>query len=298
MEEDEDEDEWLAWNPATFAANNGHQVPQHPGNPQDHVDLNLSGSSMRFLRGDGPDSSLDQVFDNAEADDGSSSSSDPTSSLLEDHARFDAAQSRCANILIFGRKGMPADVFTRGSSSANQPEPVIIAREVLQPVLAAAPTPAPTSLEIVPWKPVPQVLALQLWPAIVESRSAAEAQATSAPVILLGDVPRAEHQGPKESGPSDFEFHATQIQPSPVTQRKRRNYGSNMSLPISIGSMDTPLVDSTVRRSTRPSSARDGFHEVRVDKEPSKKRKGNVILIMVSFIGRNLLIFLIYYFYP
>lgn len=57
--------------------------------------------------------------------------------------------------LIFGRKGMLADVFTRGSSLANQPEPVIIAREVLQPVLASAPTPAPTGLEIVPWKSVP-----------------------------------------------------------------------------------------------------------------------------------------------
>jgi len=80
-------------------------------------------------------------------------------------------------------------------------------------------------------------MALQLWPAIVESCRAAEAQATSALIILLGDVPRAEQQGPEESGPSDFEFHATQIQPSPVTQRKRRNYGSNMSLPLSIGTL-------------------------------------------------------------
>jgi hypothetical protein len=116
---------------------------------------------MRFLRGDGPDISL-QVFDNATADDGSSSSSDATSSSLEDHDRFAAEQSRCANILIFGRKGMLTDVFTRGSSSANRPKPVIIAKEVLQLVLATTSASAPTNLEIVPWKPVPQVMALQL----------------------------------------------------------------------------------------------------------------------------------------
>lgn len=52
-----------------------------------------------------------------------------------------------------------------------------------------------------------------------------------------------------------------------------------MALPISVGNIATPLVDSAVRHSTRKSSVNDGFHEVRIEKEPSKKRKGSVILI-------------------
>ena len=49
-------------NPAAFAADNGHRVPQHPGHHQDHINLDLSGLD-----------SLDQVFVNATAGDGSSS---------------------------------------------------------------------------------------------------------------------------------------------------------------------------------------------------------------------------------
>lgn len=52
-----------------------------------------------------------------------------------------------------------------------------------------------------------------------------------------------------------------------------------MALPEVIGNVTTPFVDCAVRRSTRLSSVSEGFHEVRVEKEPSKKRKGSVILI-------------------
>lgn len=46
-----------------FAADNGQAVPQHPQFPQDHLDLELSESSMCFLRGDGPNLPLDQLFE-------------------------------------------------------------------------------------------------------------------------------------------------------------------------------------------------------------------------------------------
>ena len=49
MEEHEADNEWPAWNPTIFAVDNGLVVPEHPSLPQDHLDLNLSGSSMRFL---------------------------------------------------------------------------------------------------------------------------------------------------------------------------------------------------------------------------------------------------------
>lgn len=45
-EEDEDEDEWLAWNPTPIVANNVQVIPHHIAVPQDHLHLSLSGSSM------------------------------------------------------------------------------------------------------------------------------------------------------------------------------------------------------------------------------------------------------------
>lgn len=157
---------------------------------------------MWFLRGDGPEILLDQAFEDTVAQDDSSFSSGATSTSVA------AAQSRCANYLIFSRKGLPADAFTRASTSAAPLEPIIIDRASFQSTLPTAP--APPCLEIVPWKPVSHTLALQLLPAFIESRHAAEAQAISAPVILLGDVSRAQQHGLGDSDPSDFEFEAEQ----------------------------------------------------------------------------------------
>lgn len=61
-EEPEGGEAWAQWNPTIFANDNGqsnrmqgNQIRQHPVVPQDMIDLNLSGSSMTFLRADGPD---------------------------------------------------------------------------------------------------------------------------------------------------------------------------------------------------------------------------------------------------
>lgn len=83
MEVDDEDNSCPAWNPMVFAADNGQAVPHHLAKAQDHLDLELSRSSMRFLRGDGLDISLDN-----NAGDDSSSSSDATSELLEECARF------------------------------------------------------------------------------------------------------------------------------------------------------------------------------------------------------------------
>lgn len=217
-------------------ADNAQPIPQHPDVPQDDLDLNLSGSSMRFLSGDDPDLSLDQLFD-AIVDEDSSSSSDASSAPIEERARFAAAQSRCANILIFGRKGLPNDVFIRGSSSAG---PVVIDRSIIQ---SAAPQPvlAPTTgLEIVPWKLVKDAIALQLWPAIVQSRREAKAEPSitpSGPVILLEAPPR-------------FEFHSEQERPSPSPARGRKNRAATgkktLALPsaVSASNTSTPLAQN------------------------------------------------------
>lgn len=135
MEEDEEDNGWPAWNPAVFAADNGQDVPHHPVNPHDCLDLELSGSSMRFLRGDGPEISLDQLIQ-AGADTDISSSSDASSELIQERARFEAVSSRCANILIFGRKGLPGDVFMRatnpvGRNSGALGTPIIIPAPII-----------------------------------------------------------------------------------------------------------------------------------------------------------------------
>lgn len=60
---DENDDEpWMEWNPAVLAADDHNVVPQHPEIPQHFIDLDLSGSSMRFLRATRPDITLDEVF--------------------------------------------------------------------------------------------------------------------------------------------------------------------------------------------------------------------------------------------
>lgn len=175
MEVDEGDVEWPAWNPQIFMVDNAQPVPQHPYVPQDHLDLNMSGSSMHFLRGEGPDLSLDKEFQ-AITDEDSSSSSDASSTLVEERACFVAAQSRCANILIFGRKDMPRDVFIRGSSLAN---PIIIDKSVVQ-IVATQPV---TRMEIVPWKPVKDAIAMQLYPAVDHAlRAAKKAKSSGTPL--------------------------------------------------------------------------------------------------------------------
>lgn len=165
---------------------------------------------MRFLRGDGPDLSLDEVFQSL-LEDGSSSSSDASSELVEEHARFVAAQARSAQILIFGRKGLPCEVFTRGAEQQSISNPIVISASAL--AAAAPPTSAGlTGLEIVPWRPIRDVIALELLPTVLECRrvakSLAETQAT--PVILLGGPSDSGPTGPSDSGPAQFEFQIGQ----------------------------------------------------------------------------------------
>jgi len=225
-----------------------------------------------------PDSShslnQDQLFEGV-VDESSSSSNDATSAPLEERARFAAAQQCCANALIFKRKDLPDDVFVRGSTSS---APIIIDRNAMQSALLQPAPAAVTGMEIVPWKPVFDVLALQLWPAVVKSRREANARATvvpSGPVILLGPPPQ-------------FEFQSQQIRPSPSLTQGQKSKAANekktLALPttISESSASTPLVQSTVRRSSRRTAKLDGFCPVRLSANPSKKRKIAVVQINES----------------
>ena len=231
---EEDEDEWPAWNPVV-PADVGQQLPQHPAVPQYHLDLELSGSSIP--RGDGPNISLDQMAENV-LEDGSSSSSDATSVDVEEQARFLAACARCANVLLLGRKDILTDVFTRASDRLAITEPIIVDRNAVQAALPHALV-ANHGLEIVPWKPVNDAIPLQMWTIFLESRRAAK-PASTALMLTQG--------GPTDPSPPQFESGLEQNKPSPPSVRGRKGRRTavkkKLALPttVSLSSSSTPPV--------------------------------------------------------
>jgi len=102
---------------------------------------------------------------------------------------------------------------------------------------------------------------------------------------------QAMKQSPTGSSLGNFEFEATQAQPSPPTsvgqQAKRGRSRKIVSLPAPSNS-STPLVESSVRRSTRLNNAKEGFHfcTVRLDGEPSKKRKKPTVVLIDEATGQ------------
>jgi hypothetical protein len=133
MEADEEPDAepeggepWPQWDPTIFVGDNvqGNQVqtpqiPQHPSIPQDLLDLDLSGSSVRFLRGEGPNIAIDEVIQLGSDD--SSSPSDASPVPNADRARFIAAQSHCATVNNFHRKNLLGSNQAKSSTIAIQP---------------------------------------------------------------------------------------------------------------------------------------------------------------------------------
>lgn len=95
---------------------------------------------MTFLRADGPDIAIKEVF---QLEDDSSSESDASSVPNEDRARFLAIQSRCATISIFHRKSLPGSSHADPSTIIMQP--ICIDQNLMQDQIAS-----PTGLKIVP----------------------------------------------------------------------------------------------------------------------------------------------------
>jgi hypothetical protein len=169
-------------------------------------------------------------------------------------------------------------MFTRGSGQLVIREPIIMETNVFQATITSAP-PVNICLEIVPWKPVRDVIALQLLPAFFESRREAiisEKSAPAAPVIILG--------GPSDSSPLPSEFQMGQNQPSPskalAHKRGKLPAKKRLALPIVVSATysSTPLIQSSVRRSTRLGN-KEGYCSVKLAADPSKKRKTCAVMI-------------------
>lgn len=132
--------------------------------------------------------------------------------------------------------------------------PILIDRAVVQNQIAAPEAPyVPTGLEILPWRPVLDALALQICPDIVEAT-----------------------QRPQHSGPSEFEFQAEQTRLSPPVARGHKASVSgqkrNLSMPqvVSISNANTP--GSGRASSQFQTRCNQGYFLFRVDGEASKKR--------------------------
>jgi hypothetical protein len=140
---DEDEDDpWPEWNPANPVVPVVQQPPHHPAFPQYFIDLDLSSSLMRFLRATGPDISLDEVLQGSGSN-GSSTSSDASSTPDENQACFLAVQNLCATLTIFHRMGLPS---LCSALPAQRSSPVIL----MNPILIDTETRDLPGLEIIP----------------------------------------------------------------------------------------------------------------------------------------------------
>ena len=303
----------------------------HPLNPQDVINLELSGSSLRFLRGEGSDIPIDVTVN---SDDDSSSSSDATSLLSEHRAANRGCSGHLMPIPGFTLRG----IFAPGASSSSQGQQQMQAPDFFKPIVIDTSTlfanqekvHIPNGMEIVPWKPTGAALALQFVCGSVEYQGTEDhdqqgSLQSSATTLLdaqaswpspstrfykrrpkpkngnmLGHKEdketeqlheQAMKQSPTSSSPGNFEFEATQAQPSPPTsvgqQAKRGRSRKTLSLPAP-GNSSTPLVESSVRRSTRLNNAKEGFHfcTVRLDGEPSKKRKKPAVVLIDEATGQ------------
>ena len=167
--------------------------------------------------------------------------------------------------------------------------PILVDHGVVQNQVATEDIAPSSGVEIVQWRPCLHALALQLWPYIVEARHCASRAVHKDLSVSENAIPLQESglslslgggsQSPRSSGSASFEFQMGQFQPSPPVTRGRKNWAATIiSLPTVACDTSIPLVEGSVRRSTRLNKT-DGFCPVRLNREPTKKRKICVVQI-------------------
>jgi hypothetical protein len=229
-----DEEPWPEWNPAIPDAPEPQLPALIPDLPQHFIDLDLSSSSMRFLRASGLDISLDEVLQGSSSDD-SSSSSDATLLLDENQARFLAAQSLCATVSIFHRMGLP----NLSSSIVACCSPPTL---TLNPILIDPEVSTPTGLELVPWKPCVPAALLQYWPVVVENLQRRVSVARESPAIQATSIIPTDSTeiipGPSPAVVVSFSKECSNLSSVPSSNRP------GLSAAIALGDI-TPTVQNT-----------------------------------------------------
>jgi hypothetical protein len=223
---------WQPWDPTVFVANNGvsvqapgaqeaaDHIPQHPQVPQHLMDLDLSGSLMKFLRENGPDIQIEEVM---LPFDGSPSSSDATSIQIDEATVFNVVTSLCAKIILFHRNDLPGSDNVVSSPTTIALKPILIDGTAPSKKNTNEASQHASSLQIVPWHPIPAVLLLLTLPKVLKARQNAlsgSARSKEEDSVLIID-----QQGviqilgsEDDSGPTPFEFEVAEERPSP-TQR-------------------------------------------------------------------------------
>jgi hypothetical protein len=131
----------------------------------------------------------------------------------------------------------------------------------------------PNGMEIVPWKPTGAALALQVFATSTEYHG------------LQSQEQQNSQQNATATFGQGFEFEAQASQPSPAMKvyKRRSRPSKTMGLPTvaSVHNPDAPVVDESVRRSTRLKAAKAGF-SYRLDKNPTKKHKITALQINID----------------
>ncbi|CAO2144855.1 unnamed protein product [Urochloa humidicola] len=306
---------WEAW-PDNVADNMDlddaqlEQVPQHPGQPQDTISFDQSGSTAEYLRENGPDITL--TVEDVQRISGSLVPN------LEESAYSPAPMFRLSaafqkyEVLAFGKLGMGSvhqpilpqpilhrfiiqlpqqtaggnrtwgKAFEKGSSSAVQPEDLTKA--------------------IVPCQPVLHVILLHLWVHIVNAapRAAVSVQEGSPLNIsgngndanLMGDVEIGDIQAEQgieqaEQGIEQAEQQTSSAKKCLLTAFEATTRTGRTGLPprpprkvvslptLVAGDNDAvPLVTSTVRRSPRLNKNADGYKHCQLGDATRKRKKG------------------------
>lgn len=232
------------------------------------------------------------------------------SAEAEARARFAAMRSQCDNIVIFHRKGIPSNVpapahviFQSAAVNNAENNTPVSGSEITpwHPVLAAI------ALQCWPWFDnalrKARLRKMQLErkttppPVIIIDQDGIVHSATPTAPTIPGQL-EFEFDGMRPGSdrgkspveaiilPSDLMVTDLQIEEDssgPVQDAAQDeaqlannlNKRKGMQLPslISISDSRTPLIQTTVRRSNRLSTGKEGFRQVRIDKEPSKRTK-------------------------
>ena len=253
-------------------------VLQHTVLPQNLMDVEHSGSFMKFLRASGPVIPVDQVIELSDGD--SSSSSDATSPLVDEEAlKFMVANKLCADQLFCSSNGL-LDGFTmsvtyplllNGPNAISVQLPVTASTIVLDKSIFSTQRSdeafVPNGFDLVPWRPVVHAVMLKVLAENLQRREVSTVIPTvqtathlqndglNAISFNLGDGA----QGPGSSGLAAFQMD--QFQPSPPALRGQNEMSVRaqnvVSLPTTVSNPSSPLVEGNVN---------DGFCPVRLSK--------------------------------
>jgi hypothetical protein len=244
------------------------------------------------------ESGSDLPIDVSTDPEGSSSFGEVSSPEPEQILKLKAINRFCAEQLLYNSNAIPSgfslkappgftlkSIFvgnTSGSMGTQQRIPLTFKPVVidLTKLSSRSEEPVFTGLELVPWKPSADAIALKLYAAFIEHQ---EALGNLATVSMQQELQDHSLDSGVTPGPA-FEFEKEISQPSPpaqpispkspaqpISSKSPGTKRGTITLPTTISSTSTPLVETTIRRSQRQKGA--NYTHAWLDRTPTKKHK-------------------------